>query len=404
MKILIVTPVFWPENFRINELAEKFVEKGHTVTVLTSIPNYPEGKFFDGYGLFKKRKEVYKGVRIYRIPVIPRGNGSNIRLSLNFLSYVFFGIFSSLFLIRNKYDLIFCSSSPMTVAIPAIFIKKIKKIPLCIWVLDLWPETVAIAGNLKTEVIPKMLMPIVKFIYNASDLILVTSKGFKSSIMGKGIPESKIKYFPQWAEEVFESRVTTSTNHSHLMPDGFIVMFAGNIGVAQDFNSIIDAAIELKHHENIHWVILGKGSRESFLKENIKKYDLERNFHLIGRFPIDDMPEFFSYADALLITLKKEYIFSITVPAKVQAYLAAGRPILTMSDGQASTIVNEAKAGLTSKSGEAKTLANNILNMSRLKQSDLDGMGDNGYRYFEKNFKSDVLLNDLEQTFNSLLK
>ena len=249
-----------------------------------------------------------------------------------------------------------------------------------------------------------MLLPIVKFIYNNSDLIMVSSRGFKSSIQEKGISESKIKYFPQWAENIFESRALASTHYAHLIPDGFVVMFAGNIGEAQDFNSVIEAARELKKHENIHWVILGKGRRELWLKENIKKFGLEKNFHLLGQFPIDAIPEFYSYADALLITLKSEHIFSLTVPAKLQTYLASGKPILTMLDGQASTIVNEAKAGLTSNSGEAKSLAKNILNMSRMKQSQLNVLGENGFRYFEKNFKSNVLLNDLEQTLNNLLE
>ncbi|SVE03977.1 uncharacterized protein METZ01_LOCUS456831, partial [marine metagenome] len=162
MNILIVTPHFYPENFRINDFAVEFQKKGHNITVLTGIPDYPAGKYFDGYGLFKRSKETYQDINIYRAPRIPRGSGSNLRLSLNYVSFVFGAVFKSLFLLRAKIDIIFVFGiSPATVCLPAIFLKKIKKIPLCLWVLDLWPESVVSAGNLKSSLIPTILNPVV---------------------------------------------------------------------------------------------------------------------------------------------------------------------------------------------------------------------------------------------------
>ena len=179
MNILVVTPHFYPENFRINDFAEAFTRRGHEISVLTGVPDYPEGKFYDGYGLFKKNREIYNGIKIYRAPLIPRGSGSNIRLALNYISFVIGGIFTSLFMMKNEFDIVFVfEPSPITVGIPAIFIKKIKKIPLCFWVLDLWPESVVSAGNLKSSFIPRILNPIVRFIYKHSDRILVSSNGF----------------------------------------------------------------------------------------------------------------------------------------------------------------------------------------------------------------------------------
>tara|TARA_A100001037_G_scaffold195981_1_gene175334 strand:+ start:634 stop:1785 length:1152 start_codon:yes stop_codon:yes gene_type:complete len=374
--------------------------------VLTSIPNYPAGKYYEGYGVFSKRKERFKGINIIRIPVIPRGSGSSLMLSLSYLSYVFSGLIYSFTFIRKKYDLIFVfEPSPITVAIPAIAIKKFLKLPLCIWVLDLWPESVSAAGNLKSDLIPRLLLPIVKFIYKQSDLIMVSSMGFIDSIKKKGVEESKIKYFPQWSEEIFESKlVNHSSKHKDKIPNGFVIMFAGNIGEAQDFPAVVKAAVQLKDYKDIHWVILGNGSRMEWLRNSIIENDLGDNFHILGQFPIEDVPEFYSYADSLLISLKREEIFSLTVPAKLQTYLASRKPILSMLDGEASRIIDEAEAGFTAESGDYVNLSKNVLKMRNLSKDQIMNMGNNSYLYFEDHFKSKKLLNEAEQIFKNMIR
>ena len=188
MNILIVSQYFHPENFRINDFAFEFQKRGHKITVLSGVPDYPDGIFFNGYGIFKKNRETINGIKIYRAPLITRGSGSAIRLALNYLSFVFGGIFTSLYLLKNKFDMIFVfEPSPITVGIPAIFIKKIKRIPICFWVLDLWPESISAASGLKSNVIQNMLNPLVKFIYNNSDLIMVSSRGYINSIIEKNV-------------------------------------------------------------------------------------------------------------------------------------------------------------------------------------------------------------------------
>jgi hypothetical protein len=197
LKILIVTPHFHPENFRINDFALEYIKKGHQVSVLTGIPDYPSRKFYRNYGIIKNNRENYNGIKIYRAPLITRGSGTNFRLALNYITYIIGGLLTSLFLLNKKFDLIFVfEPSPITIGIPAIFIKKIKKIPICFWVLDLWPESVVSGGNLKSSFIPKLLHPIVKFIYNNCDKILVSSSGFIDSIVEKGIKPNKIEFFP----------------------------------------------------------------------------------------------------------------------------------------------------------------------------------------------------------------
>lgn len=401
MHILIVTPHFWPENFRINDFAKGLMERGHKITVLTATPDYPNRKFYKGYGWFRKSHEQWESINIYRIPVIPRGKGKNWQLFLNYLTYVISGCIYVL-VIKKDFDIIFVyETSPITIGIPAIVIKKINKIPIVFWVLDLWPESVSAAGNLKSNVIPKLLMPMVRWIYKNCDKILVSSRGFISSIMGKGVAEEKIDYFPQWAESVFKPINHISNEIDLDFPDGFKVLFAGNIGEAQDFESILSAAELLHEYKNIHWIILGDGRRFDFVKGQIKVRNLEKNFHLLGKFPLESMPTFYAKADVLLLTLKKEYIFSLTVPAKLQSYLACGRPILTMLDGEGSVIVNNANAGLTCEAGDYHSLAKNVLYMYGLNKEEINKYCDNARQYYLDNFDRNKLLTQIEKTLLS---
>ena len=404
MNILIVTPHFHPENFRINDFAEEFVKRGHVITVLTAVPDYPEGKFYDGYGVFKNNRETYNGIRIYRAPLIPRGSGTNIRLVLNYISFLIGSIYSLMFILKNKIDIIFVFGvSPVTIGLPAIIVKKIKKTPLCFWVLDLWPESVSSAGNLKSNIIPKFLNPVVRFIYKNSDRILVSSKGFIKSVEDKGVSRDKIEFFPQWAEPIFKPIKSNDYFLGDIPKESFKIMFAGNIGEAQDFPSILECAKQLKEEKDVQWVILGGGRREKWVKSKIKEYGLENCFHLLGGFPLNKMPEFYANADAMLFSLKDEYIFSITIPAKVQTYLACGKPILAMVNGEGGKVVVDAKAGLSCAAESPRELVQNILKMKTMKEKDLSEMGENAKKYYDENFERSKLFNKIERIFNGLL-
>lgn len=400
MNILIVTQYFYPENFRVNDLATEFKNRGHEITVLTGIPNYPAGKYYNGYGVVKNNRETYKGIKIFRSPLIPRGSGSSVRLALNYISFIIGSIFTSLFLLRKKFDIIFVfEPSPITVCLPAIFIKKIKRIPICFWVLDLWPESVVSAGNLKTGLIPKILNPLVKFIYKHSDKILVSSRGFINSIEEKGINKNKVNFFPQWAEPIFKPLKPERILLTSISTNDFIVMFAGNIGEAQDFPSILEAAKLLREYSNIHWVILGGGRKEKWVRERVDEFNLGSNFHLLGSYPLEKMPEFYSHADCMLFSLKKEYIFSITIPAKVQTYLACAKPVVAMIDGEAAKIIDDSKAGISCPSESPEILSKNIKHLSLMKKNDLNKLGENALAYYNKEFERDMLINEMEKLF-----
>ena len=400
MKILIVSQYFWPENFRINDLAIGLNDEGHDVAVITGIPNYPVGGFFNGYSIFGPKFEFYKNIKVYRTILFPRGNGGKIRLFLNYVSFAFFASIRILFLSKKEYDIIFVHEpSPITVGLPALILKKIKKIPIVFWVMDLWPESIYVGSGLRSKTIEKLILPLVKLIYRKSDKILVTSHAFISSIIEKNINPKKISYFPQYAEDIFYQENKNSQNYHNLFPDGFNIVFAGNIGEAQDFKSIIEAA-ELSKDKKINWIIIGSGRNENWVKNQVKEKKLEDTIYLLGQYPLDAMPDMYSNADALLITLKKSKILSLTAPGKIQSYLAFGKPILSMMDGEGSRIIMASKAGFTAPSGDSKTLIKNTLRMKRMHSSELKKMGNNGKKYYKFNFERKFLINKLINIFS----
>ena len=397
MKVLIVSQYFWPENFRINDLAQGFTERGHQVTVLTGQPNYPSGKFFPGYGFFKNFSQTYEGIRVLRVPLIPRGNGKGFRLLLNYISFALMGSILGPLLCRGDFDVIFVHEpSPITVGFPAIVLKIIKKAPIIFWVLDLWPESLSATGAVKSPVILGGIRQIVKFIYNRCDKVLVQSRGFVARIKELNIPPEKILYFPSWAEDLYQPSSRSHYSEIPELPEGFLVMFAGNIGAAQDFPTLLGAAEKLKSHKNIHWIIIGDGRKYEWVKEKVHNLGLGQNIHLMGRHPLQMMPSFFSKADALLVTLKRDPIMSLTIPGKIQSYLASGKPIIAALDGEGVNIVQEAGAGMTSPAESVEGLAQTVLQMSRKSPSELEDMGMKGRHYYNENFDRCTLFDKLE--------
>jgi glycosyltransferase involved in cell wall biosynthesis len=407
VRILIVSQYFWPENFKINDLAVDLQRKGHEVTVLTGIPNYPGGRFFKGYSFFSPKKEVYNNVNIIRSILFPRFQGTGFWLFLNFFSFACFSSITALFRLKKQYDLILVwEISPITVGIPAILLKKIWGIPIVFWVLDLWPESVFAASNLRSSFFEKRINTLVKSIYRNCDRILVSSEGFIDSVVGKGVNPEIIDYVPNWADEEFLLPLPDNRKDiDSLIPDNaFTIMFAGNIGESQDFESILKAVELLKDNKELKWLILGDGRKKEWLKQQIREKHLGNSISLLGKFPPEFMPYFFSKADAMLVALKDKYIFSLTVPAKVQTYMAAGKPIISMMDGETPRIVNDAKAGLTCNAGDYDGLSKNVLTMSRMSLDAIKSMSENSLNYYRKHFDKGQIITRLEEIFISTSK
>ena len=402
MNILIVTQYFWPEEFRINDLAVGFQQQGHQVTVLTGIPNYPSGNFFAGYGYFKNRRQILEGVKILRVPLISRGDGSALRLVLNFLSFAFLSTVLAPFYCRGKFDAIFVfEPSPITVGLPAILLKWIKKAPILFWVLDLWPDSLAATRTITSPFILRWISRLVNFIYKRCDLILVQSQGFVAHVQQFGIAENRVKYFPSWAEDFYQP---TRAEPSAVLPlpQGFRVMFAGNIGAAQDFGTILDAAELLKDDPEIHWIIVGDGRMSEWVRQQVVARALSGNVHLLGRYPVKVMPQFFAQADALLVSLVRAPIFALTIPGKIQSYLACGRPIIAMLDGEGARIVREAEAGITCPAEDAAALAEAVRVMRHQSLDMREAMGRKGRQYYEENFGRALLFDRLESWMREL--
>jgi colanic acid biosynthesis glycosyl transferase WcaI len=399
MNILIVTNHFWPEEFRINDLAYGLVERGHTVSVITGIPNYPSGNIFPGYGIFKGLFEIHGGIKIYRMPLIPRGFGSGLRLALNYASYALSSCLLSPFRCRDKYDLIFVfESSPVTVGLAALVLKKLRRIPIVFWVQDLWPETLSATGVVRSERILSLIGQLVRFIYNGCDRILIQSKAFAASVKRLAPRPEQICYFPNTAEALYHPiQLEADAPERDIVPPGFCVMFAGNIGVAQDFDTILSAAERLKNYRDIQWVIVGDGRRRNWVEQEVESRGLKDCVHLLGRYPVESMPRFFSLADVLLVTLKNEPIFALTIPSKVQSYLACAKPIVAGLDGEGAKVVEEAAAGYTCPSESPDELAEAVLKMYQLPEKDRKVMGERGREYFLKEFERNMLLDRLEE-------
>lgn len=405
MKVLIVSQYFWPENFRINDLAAGLVERGHEVSVLTGEPNYPGGQFFPGYGFFKKTREVYKGARILRVPLLPRGNGSGMRLALNYFSFALSASALSPFLCRGKFDLIIvCQLSPVTVGLPALFLKKLKNVPILFWILDLWPESLSATGAVRSENVLSQVDKLVRYIYRGCDKIVVASKGFLPSVRSKGVDAERIGYFPNWYEPEYGSdRTDAGERQQPTLPQGFRIMFAGNIGVAQDFGTILTAAEMLKPYPEIHWVIVGDGRHFEWVREEVKLRDLTDRVHLLGRHAPEAMLGFFAQADTMLVTLKRDPAFALTVPGKIQSYMACGRPIVAALDGEGGRMIEESGAGLTSPAEDVDALAASVLTMYRMPKQEREAMGTRGKEYCEEHFEREMLIDRLEGWMRELI-
>ena len=400
MRILVISQYFYPENFRINDLCYGLKEKGHNVAVLTGKPNYPNGQFYKGYGFFKKRIEVINGITIYRSNLIPRGKGSGFRLFVNYLSFVFFGLFR-LFFIKEKFDKIFVyAPSPITVGYLGAFASFLFRAKPYLWVHDLWPESVKDAGGINNKFVLGLVNLMTKSIYYFYNTILVQSPRFKDYLVNQGVNEKKILFYPYYAESFYKV-IEPNQKINKIFSKRLNIVFAGNIGVAQSFDTIINAVeIVSKKIDNFTVIVLGDGRDKKRILDKINSLNLNSHFKFLGSFPPEKMSEFFASADALLVTLKKTKIFSMTIPGKLQSYLACGRPIIGSIDGIGAEIIKESSCGLVTPSEDYNGLAESIINFYNSTEENRVKFGINARKYFEKEFARDKLLLKLIDIFN----
>ena len=402
--ILVISQYFYPEQFRINDICTEWVKKGYQVTVVTGIPNYPNGKYYDSYGLFTKRKESYNGVNIVRIPLIPRGTTS-LMLALNYLSFVVSGLFWKIFT-KIKADFVFIFEvSPMTQAFPGVWYARKKKIPCYLYVQDLWPENVEIMTGIKNKKILGGIGKMVDHIYHDCTKIFATSNSFVNSIANRGVPLEKIVYWPQYAEDFYKPLQKTSVKEIP-SEDAFNIIFAGNIGNAQGLDILPKTAILLKDinvNRKIRFNIVGDGRYKEALMELVINNNVADMFNFIPKQPATRIPELMAANDAAFLCLVKNPLFAKTIPAKLQSYMACGIPIIASAEGETEQIIREANAGKCSPPGDAVRLSSVIVELVSESQVELREYGKNAKLYYDNNFDKHKLLNSMDRYFEKSL-
>lgn len=402
MRILVISQYFWPENFRINDLVAELVRRGHQVTVLTGEPNYPGGVVFPD---FKDRPEAfskYEGAAVVRVGLLPRGLGG-LRLMLNYASFALSASILGPWKLRGqRFDTIFVfEPSPITVGLPAIVLKKLKRAPIAFWVLDLWPQSLTAVGAVHSKFVLGVVDRLVQFIYRRCDAVLAQSKSFIGAISRQIDDPARIVYFPSWAEPAPMLETVQFAPEVAERQDLFNVVFTGNIGEAQDFGAVL-AAAEALRNDPVRWIIVGDGRKFGWLTEEVVRRGLEEQVLLAGRFDLERMPSFFRHADALLVSLRDEPIFALTIPGKVQSYLMAGRPILAMLNGEGARVVHESGAGFAVSAGNSAGLADAARTMLALDSDERDEMAKAGRHYAKVNFDRDTLITKLEELMSEL--
>lgn len=392
-RILVICQYYKPEPFRISDICEEMVRRGHEVQVVTGYPNYPEGILYDGYGKGKNIDEVIENVSVHRCFTVPRETGSVKRL----MNYYSFAVSATAYVLSKEcvasdgkpFDVVYCNQlSPVMMADAAIAYKKKYKVPVVMYCLDLWPESLIAGGITRKSAVYNFFHHVSKRIYRQMDKILITSRMF-SGYLGEefGIEEEKIEYLPQYAEGIFEQIPSREE-------DGiFNFMFAGNIGAVQSVETVIDAAKMLKE-EPVKFHIVGGGTdfeRIQGLAEGLE------NVIFYGRRPLEEMPEFYARADAMLVTLAADPVLSLTLPGKVQSYMAVGKPIIGAIDGETKAVIRSAQCGFCGKADDAVELADNVKKFIRSK--DRVTMGQNARKFYEENFQEELFMDKLESMF-----
>ena len=403
LRVLVLSQYFWPESFRINELTKAMIEVGCSVTVLTGQPNYPDGIIFSGYRPLRLGVERHPdGYKIYRVPLVPRGRATPQRLIANYVSFVLSAaVFGPWLLRKSSFDVVFVyAPSPILQVLPAIVIKWLRKAPLITWVQDLWPQSLLATGFVRNASVLNAVEHLVRWIYRRNDLLLGQSHSFVSAIRELSA-STPVEYFPNPGEGAQARAIGMCEPALHLEP-GFNVVFAGNLGTVQALETALDAAELLRHAEGIRFVLIGSGSRSDWLRTEIARRALT-NVLMPGRFPADEMPAILAQASVLLVSLIRSPSMSQTIPAKVQAYLAAGRPIIAAMDGEGARVILDAGAGLSVPAGAARELADAVLKLRSLPISELNAMGASGREYYEEHFAPEALARKLVAFFRDTL-
>ncbi len=395
MKILVFSQYFYPENFRINTLCRELVSRGHEVTVVTGYPQYPYGKIYEGYGFDIPYDSQWNGVKICRVKVHPRGSNL-LGMLRNTVDYV---VQANRWVknCREKFDAVYVFEvSPVTVGLPAVTYKKRFGVPMFFNLQDLWPENVEEVLGIRFAPLTWLINRIVDRIYSASNKILCTSNGFAENLRRRGVPEEKIVFWPQFCMNPDLTDVRKPEIYSE---DTFNIVFAGNLGDAQGLDLMVDAARELKG-SGIRWYLVGDGRARSRLEQKVRDCGAENEVTFVGRVSEKEADRYVHFADCAYLSFKDNKIFNMTLPAKLQTYLACGTPILAAAGGESARLVGENGIGFVCRP-RLEELVNTAKKAAAMSREEHGAMSQAARTYYEQHFTMDALVTDLEQMLRS---
>ena len=393
--ILVISQYFYPEQFRINDICTEWVKRGYRVTVVTGIPNYPQGEFYEGYDYEHHRAECWNGIEIIRLPIRPRKKGT-INLALNYMSFVKEGKRWIKSTNIEAKEVFIYEVSPMTQALVGVWYAQKMHISCNLYVTDLWPENVEIVLGVHNKLLLAPIEKMVEYIYKRCDHIFTSSQSFIEKIAVRGVRREKLIYWPQYAEEFYKKEETAEK--LEIPNDGITnLTFAGNIGTAQGLDILVKVASLLKKKNIlVRFNMIGNGRYEKELRLQIQEKKVENYFNFIGQQPAEKIPKYFAWSDAALITLSKSEVYAMTIPAKTQSCLACGIPVIVSADGEVQNIIREAKCGLHSNSGDVVALTENIMKFIAMPKAEREKMSNNALNYYSKNFEKKMLMDKME--------
>lgn len=406
MKILLWSQYFWPEHFHINEVALSLKDAGEDITLLTGKPNYPNGAVFPGYKALGVQREVHLGIDVVRIPLYPRRLGRAKDLALNYLSFIASGYLLGPWALRKKrFEVVFVyAPSPLLQALPALFFAWSRGIPLVLWVQDLWPEALISTGFVRNRFLLSVTERLVRFIYRHADLLLISSEGFRASVLQRGGSSEKIVYHANSSGATVTKTTIKDSSRQTAEEIGqhFSIVYAGNMGTVQSLDTVIAAARLLQHRPDIRFYLIGGGTQANSLAEQISRFGLD-NIRMCEWIAADEIHVVYAAASVLLVPLKDDLLIRHTVPNKLQVYMAAAKPIIVSGDGEVARTLVQADAGLACAAGDVQALAQTVLRMRSMTADQLSRFGANGKAYFQQHFELTFKTQTLVGLMRSLL-
>ena len=396
-KILVVTQHFWPENFRINDIVEGFLQDGIAVDVLCGLPNYPKGEWFPGYSAAGPFEEEWHGARLYRCKEVPRRGNTSVNIFLYYVSWPWYAA-HALHRLPGGYDAVFCfNTSPVLMCWPAIRYAKKHHIPFTNYVLDIWPENLYSVLNVKNKALRAIAQGVSDALYKKADRLIAMSEPLQQRLCQRtGMPPQKIAVIPQYCEDFYAVPQPDAALQAQF-GGRFNLVFTGTFTPAQSLETVITAVQDARSRgaDMLHLLLVGDGMSRAALEAKVKELHAEDAVTFYGSVPATDIPKFTALADALIVCLSDSPDLGLTVPAKVASYMAAGKPVLASMDGAGNAAV-AAAGGLSSPACDAAALTDNLLALTRMDAAQRAAMGQSAKEYYLAHYRRSELLRKLE--------